>query len=107
MSSTAAAATEIRPFRVDIPDAALDDLRQRLAATRFPSRELVGDRSQGVQLVTIKELVRYWATEYDFERVEQRLNAHPQFLTEIDGVDIHFLHVRSEHEDAMPLIMTH
>jgi pimeloyl-ACP methyl ester carboxylesterase len=97
----------IRPFRVDIPEDSLDDLRQRIAATRLPSKELVEDRSQGVQLATIEELVTYWVTDYDLGRVEARLNALPQFTTEIDGVDIHFIHVRSPHENALPLIMTH
>src|SRR3954449_13607854 len=97
----------IRPFRVDIPDESLEDLRRRIAATRLPSSELVADRSQGVQLVTIQKLVAYWASDYDFGRVEARLNAVPQFTTEIDGVNIHFIHVRSPHENALPLIMTH
>jgi pimeloyl-ACP methyl ester carboxylesterase len=97
----------IRPFHVDVPEEALDDLRRRLTATRWPSRELVADRSQGVQLATMQELCRYWATEYDWRRCEARLNALPQFTTEIDGVDVHFLHVRSPHPGAMPLIMTH
>src|SRR5689334_23367749 len=97
----------VRPFTVQIPKDALDDLRRRLAATRWPSRELVGDRSQGVQLATMQALRQYWATEYEGRRVESRLNALPQFITEIDGVDIHFLHVRSRHEDALALIMTH
>jgi pimeloyl-ACP methyl ester carboxylesterase len=104
------AATEdptIRPFRVEVPDQALDDLRRRIAATRWPSMELVEDRSQGVQLAALTELTRYWTSEYDFGRVEARLNALPQFTTEIDGVEIHFIHVRSEHEDALPLVMTH
>src|SRR2546423_2371647 len=101
------AGNSIRPFTVQIPKDALDDLRRRLAATRWPSRELVGDRSQGVQLATMQALRQYWATEYDGRRVESRLNALPQFTTEIDGVDIHFVHVRSEHPDALPLIMTH
>ena len=100
-------ATAIRPFHVDIPDEALEDLRRRLAATRLPSKELVPDRSQGVQLETIQELARYWATEYDWRRCEARLNALPQFKTEIDGVGVHFIHVESRHEDALPLIMTH
>jgi pimeloyl-ACP methyl ester carboxylesterase len=100
-------ATAIRPFHVDIPDEALEDLRRRIAATRLPSKELVPDRSQGVQLETIQELARYWATEYDWRRCEARLNALPQFKTEIDGVDVHFIHVKSRHEDALPLIMTH
>src|SRR4051794_4050829 len=97
----------IRPFTIDVPQADLDDLRRRVEATRWPSKELVGDRSQGVQLATMKELARYWATEYDWRRCEARLNALPQFTTEIDGVDIHFIHVKSLHEDALPLIMTH
>jgi pimeloyl-ACP methyl ester carboxylesterase len=99
--------TGIRPFQVDIPEEALDDLRRRIEATRLPSQELVEDRSQGVQLTTIRELATYWATEYDWRRAEARLSALPHFATEIDGVDIHFIHVRSDHEDALPLIMTH
>lgn len=98
---------EIRPFTIDIPEAALDDLRQRILATRWPSMELVGDRSQGVQQETLREVARYWTTEYDWRKVEARLNALPQFTTEIDGVNIHFIHVRSPHENALPLIMTH
>ncbi len=85
----------IRPFRVNVPKADLDDLRRRLAATRWPTRELVEDRSQGVQLATLKELVRYWATDYDWRKAEAKLNAYPQFVTKIDGVDIHFIHVKS------------
>jgi pimeloyl-ACP methyl ester carboxylesterase len=100
-------AAAIRPFHVDIPDEALEDLRRRIAATRLPSKELVPDRSQGVQLETIQELARYWATEYDWRPCEARLNALPQFKTEIDGVEVHFIHVKSRHEDALPLIMTH
>ena len=107
MSTTVETATEIRSFHADIPDEALEDLRRRIAATRLPSRELVEDRSQGVQLATIKELASYWATEYDWRKAEAKLNALPQFTTEIDGVEIHFIHVRSEHENALPLIMTH
>jgi pimeloyl-ACP methyl ester carboxylesterase len=103
----AATDTESRPFQVEFSDAELADLRRRIEATRWPSPELVGDRSQGVQLATMQELARYWATEYDWRRCEARLNALPQYLTEIDGVDIHFIHVRSPHDDAMPLIMTH
>jgi pimeloyl-ACP methyl ester carboxylesterase len=99
--------TTIRPFRVDVPEEDLDDLRRRLALARWPSRELVADRSQGVQLATLRELARYWTTDYDLRRVEARLNALPQFTTRIDGVDIHFLHVRSPHEQALPLIITH
>jgi pimeloyl-ACP methyl ester carboxylesterase len=100
-------ATAIRPFRIEVPEEQLAELRRRLAATRLPSGELVADRSQGVQLATIQELARYWATDYDWRPCEARLNALPQFTTEIDGVDIHFIHVRSPHEDALPLIMTH
>src|ERR1043165_74130 len=99
--------TAIRPFRISIPDSVLVDLRRRIEATRWPTRELVGDRSQGVQLVTLRELARYWTTEYDWRKGEARLNALPQFTTEIDGVDIHFIHVKSGHENALPLIMTH
>jgi pimeloyl-ACP methyl ester carboxylesterase len=97
----------IRPFRVDIPEEDLDDLRRRIAATRLPEKETVEDQSQGVQLATIQELVRYWGTDYDFRRFEARLNALPQFMTEIDGLDIHFIHVKSPHENALPLIITH
>jgi pimeloyl-ACP methyl ester carboxylesterase len=107
MSSTVETATEIQPFHVEIPEEQIEDLRRRIAATRWPSRELVTDRSQGVQLATTQELARYWANEYDFGRIESRLNALPQFTTEIDGVNIHFIHVRSRHENALPLIMTH
>jgi pimeloyl-ACP methyl ester carboxylesterase len=107
MSSTVETAVEIRPFHVDIPDEALDDLRRRIAATRWPERETVGDETQGVQLATMQALVRYWGTEYDFRRFEARLNALPQFITEIDDLDIHFIHVRSPHENALPLIITH
>jgi pimeloyl-ACP methyl ester carboxylesterase len=99
--------TSIRPFRVDIPQEALDDLRRRIAATRWPSKELVADRSQGVQLATMQELARYWTTDFDWRKCEARLNALPQFTTEIDGVDIHFIHVKSPHDNALPLIMTH
>jgi pimeloyl-ACP methyl ester carboxylesterase len=97
----------IRPFHVSIPKAALTDLRRRLVATRWPTKELVKDRSQGVQLATLKELVRYWATDYDWRKAETKLNAFPQFVTKIDGVDIHFIHVKSPHPNAMPMIMTH
>ncbi|MFD1049478.1 epoxide hydrolase N-terminal domain-containing protein, partial [Kibdelosporangium lantanae] len=97
----------IRPFAVRFRREALDLLRRRLEATRWPTRELVGDRSQGVQLATMRALHRYWVDEYDLRRVESRLNALPQFTTEIDGVKIHFVHVRSPHRDALPLIMTH
>src|ERR687890_156859 len=97
----------VRDFHIDVPEEELVDLRQRIAATRWPSKELVEDRSQGVQLATIQELARYWATDYDWRKAEAKLNALPQFTTEIDGVDIHFIHIRSPHEDALPLIMTH
>jgi pimeloyl-ACP methyl ester carboxylesterase len=99
--------TEIRPFRVDMPDEAIAGLRQRIAATRWPSRELVTGRSQGVQLATITELARYWANDYDWRACEATLNALPQFKTEIDGEDIYFIHVTSRHEGALPLIITH
>ena len=99
--------TDIRPFRVGMPEQALADLHRRVAQTRWPSKELVADRSQGVQLATIQELARYWADDYDWRSCEARLNALPQFTTEIDGVDIHFIHVKSPHENAMPLIITH
>jgi pimeloyl-ACP methyl ester carboxylesterase len=105
--ATVESATEIRPFQIEIPDKALEDLRRRIEATRLPSKELVQDRSQGVQLATIQELAHYWATDYDWRKAEAKLNALPQFTTAIDGVEIHFIHVRSEHEDALPLIMTH
>src|SRR5919112_2010564 len=107
MTSPVGQGVEIRPFRIDVPEEDLVNLRQRIAATRWPSKELVADRSQGVQLATMQELARYWMTDYDLGRVEARLNALPQFTTEIDGVDIHFIHVRSRHENALPLIMTH
>ncbi len=107
MSAIAQTAVDIRPFHVQVPDDDLTDLRRRIEATRWPSRELASDRSQGVQLKTLQELARYWTTEYDWRRVEAKLNAMPQFTTEIDGVDIHFIHVKSAHEDALPLIMTH
>ena len=99
--------TEIRPFTVEIPQADLDDLKRRIAATRWPEKETVDDQSQGVPLATIQAVARYWENEYDWRKVEARLNAVPQFMTTIDGVDIHFIHVRSKHEDALPLIVTH
>jgi len=99
--------TAIRPFHINVPESALVDLRQRLAATRWPDKETVTDQSQGVQLETMKELVRYWETDYDWRKCEARLNALPQFMTEIDGVDIHFIHVRSKQKNALPLIVTH
>jgi pimeloyl-ACP methyl ester carboxylesterase len=107
MSTTVDIGTEIRPFEAEVAREAIDDLRRRLDASRLPGRELVDDRSQGVQLATIEEVRRYWRTDYDFGRVATRLNAVPQFTTEIDGVDVHFIHVQSKHEDALPLIMTH
>jgi pimeloyl-ACP methyl ester carboxylesterase len=107
VTNTVETASDIRPYQVDIPDQALEDLRRRLALARLPSKELVTDRSQGVQLATVQELARYWASDYDLRRIEARLNALPQFTTTIDGVDIHFLHVKSPHEQALPLIMTH
>jgi pimeloyl-ACP methyl ester carboxylesterase len=100
------ATSDIRPFTVDIPQADLDDLQRRLAATRWPEKETVPDASQGVQLETMRQVAEHWAT-HDWRRAEAALNAHPQFLTEIDGVDIHFIHVRSKHEDALPMIVTH
>jgi pimeloyl-ACP methyl ester carboxylesterase len=107
MSSTVQTGIDVHPFQVEIPDEALDDLRRRIAATRWPSKELVGDRSQGVQLATLQELARYWTTDYDWRKAEAKLNALPQFKTEIYGVDVHFIHVKSEHGNALPLIMTH
>ena len=103
----AAEDTSIRPFRVNVSDEAVGDLRRRLEATRWPTKELVEDRSQGVQLATMRELVRYWTTDYDWRKGEAKLNAYPQFMTRIDGVDIHFIHVGSRHDNALPLIMTH
>src|SRR4051812_34515543 len=97
----------VRPFRVDVPDEALAALRRRIDATVWPERETVPDSSQGVQLGAMQELARYWATEYDWRPCEARLNALPQFITEIDGLDIHFVHVRSRHENALPIIVTH
>jgi pimeloyl-ACP methyl ester carboxylesterase len=107
MSSAVETGVEVRPFRVDVPEEELSDLRRRIAATRWPERETVADQSQGVQLATVQELVRYWGTDYDLRRFEARLNAVPQFRTEVDGLDIHFIHVRSPHENALPLIITH
>jgi pimeloyl-ACP methyl ester carboxylesterase len=107
MASTLDTATGIRPFHVDIREEELVDLRRRIEATRWPSKELVDDWSQGVRLAMLRELARYWSEEYDFGRIESRLNALPQYSTEIDSLDIHFIHVRSQHEDALPLIITH
>src|SRR5215210_1590358 len=106
-TETSMARTAVNPFRIDVPEKVLDDLRRRIAAMRWPERETVDDTSQGVRLATIRELARYWGTDYDFGRVEARLNALPQFMTEIDGLDIHFIHVKSPHENALPLIITH
>src|SRR4051794_14950226 len=107
MSTTSETAVDIRAFQRSVPDEELAELSRRIDATRWPSPELVADRSQGVQLKTLQELARYWTAEYDWRTAEARLNDLPQFATEIDGVDIHFIHVKSAHEDALPLIMTH
>ena len=107
MTSTIETAAETQPFHLEIPEEQMDELRRRIAATRWPSKELVPDRSQGVQLAVLQELARYWETDYDWRKAEEKLNALPQFTTEIDGLEIHFIHVRSPHENAMPLIMTH
>src|SRR5437762_13437605 len=107
MSTIAQTATDIRPFHVETPEEKLAELRRRIAATRLPSGELVADRSQGVQLATIQELAGYWVTDYDWRKAEAKLNALPQFMAQIDGADIHFIHVKSQHENALPLIMTH
>jgi pimeloyl-ACP methyl ester carboxylesterase len=107
MTTTTLELASIRPFEVNIPEEALIDLRQRLARTRLPEQETVGDQSQGVQLKTVQQLLRYWETAYDWRRIEARLKALPNFVTEIDGLDIHFIHVRSKHENALPLIVTH
>jgi pimeloyl-ACP methyl ester carboxylesterase len=107
MTSPVGEEAAVRPFRIDVPEEDLVELRRRIEATRWPSKELVPDRSQGVQLATMQELARYWATDYDWRKAETKLNALPQFTTEIDGVDIHFIHVKSPNENALPLIMTH
>jgi pimeloyl-ACP methyl ester carboxylesterase len=107
MGTPAETAIDIRPFQLQIPEEELAELRRRIEATRWPTKELVADRSQGVQLETMQALARYWTTEYDWRACEARLNALPQFTTQIDGVDIHFIHVKSQHENALPLIMTH
>src|SRR5688572_20988670 len=97
-------AADIRPFRVNVPEEELTELRRRINATRWPERELVNDITQGVQLDTIQKLAHYWATDYDWRKCEARINALPNFITEIDGLDIHFIHVRSKHENALPII---
>jgi pimeloyl-ACP methyl ester carboxylesterase len=107
MSTTVETASGIRAFHFEVSEKGVEDMRRRIAATRWPTGELVGDRSQGVQLAAAKALARYWLDEYDFERIETRLSELPQFVTQLDGVDVHFIHVRSKHEDALPLIMTH
>ena len=106
-AKTEGGADAIRPFHVHFPDEALADLKRRIAATRWPEREIVTDQSQGVQLATMQKLARYWETEYDWRKCEAKLNALPQFITTIDGVDIHFIHVRSKHPNALPMIVTH
>src|SRR5208283_1914936 len=106
-ATQAAGKTTIRPFHVNVSEAELAELRRRINSTRWPDRETVPDESQGVPLATIQELAHYWATDYDWRKCEAKLNALPQFITEIDGLDIHFIHVRSKHESALPLIITH
>jgi pimeloyl-ACP methyl ester carboxylesterase len=106
-AAQAADKTTIRPFQVNVPEAELTELRRRINSTRWPDRETVTDESQGVPLATMQELARYWGTDYDWRKCEAKLNALPQFITEIDGLDIHFIHVRSKHENALPLIVTH
>jgi hypothetical protein len=103
MTNSVGEEAAVRPFRIDVPEEDLLDLRRRILATRWPKRETVDDSAQGVQLATIQELTRYWATDYDWRKCEAKLNALPQFMTEIDGLDIHFIHVRSRHENALPL----
>lgn len=105
--ATASGADSLRPFRISIPQEQLAELRQRIAATRWPDKETVEDRSQGIQLAKLQEIVRHWGTDYDWRKAETRLNALPQFMTEIDGLNIHFIHVQSRHPNALPLIMTH
>jgi pimeloyl-ACP methyl ester carboxylesterase len=107
MASPVGEEAAVRPFRIDVPEEDLLDLRRRIADTQWPEKETVADESQGVQLAMIQELARYWATDYDWRKCETKLKALPQFMTEIDGLDIHFIHVRSEHEDALPLIVNH
>src|SRR5215216_4118804 len=107
MTSQVGEEAAVRPFRMDVPEEDLVDLRRRIAETRWPERETVTDESQGVQLAPLQELARYWATDYDWRKCEAKLHTLPQFITEIDGLDMHFIHVRSKHEDALPLIVTH
>src|SRR3712207_3600296 len=107
MTSPVGEGVAVRPFRIDVPEEALDDLRRRIADTQWPEKETVADESQGVPLATMQALARHWATDYDWRKVEAKLKALPQFVTEIDGLDIHFVHVRSKHENALPLIVTH
>ena len=107
MTEKSAGTTAIRPFHVDVPNEALDDLCRRIAATRWPEKETVPDDSQGVPLASMQKLARYWTSQYDWRKCEAELNALPQFMTEIDGLDIHFIHVRSQHEDALPLVVNH
>src|SRR5271154_4779104 len=107
LPTAAAGKGEIRPFRVKFAEEMLVDMRRRINTTRWPDRETVTDESQGVQMAAIKEIARYWGTDYDWRRCESKLNSLPQFMTEIDGLDIHFIHVRSKHENALPLIVTH
>ena len=99
--------TDVRRFHVNVPEAELTDLRRRITATKWPKKELVADTSQGVQLATVQKLARYWTTDYDWRKCEAKLNSLPQFVTEIDGLEIHFIHVRSKHENALPIIITH
>src|SRR2546428_2041764 len=105
--SAAAEDNAVRPFRINVPEAALVELRKRIAATRWPDKETVADQSQGVQLATIQKLARYWATDYDWHKVEAKLKALPQFITNIDGLDIHFIHVKSKEKNALPIVITH
>jgi pimeloyl-ACP methyl ester carboxylesterase len=107
MAAKSSGDTTVRPFAIETPEADLDDLRARIAATQWPEGETVSDDSQGVPLATMQKLARYWATDYDWRRCEAELNALPQFITEIDGIDIHFIHVRSQHDDALPLVVNH
>src|SRR5688572_10916533 len=106
-TAKSAGGTVIRPFTIEIPEADLDDLRARIAASRLPEKETVADASQGVPLAMMQRLARYWASEYDWRGCEAELNALPQFITEIDGLDIHFIHVRSQYDDALPLVINH